>query len=124
MIKKILIVEDEETIIELLSEIFSDLEDYRILCARDGEEALRIVRGNNPDIILLDIHIPRINGYEVCKSVKSDQTMSHTKVIMLSGMVQDSDRRKAQEIGADAFITKPFNSIALVERVEELLRSN
>ena len=122
--KKILIVEDEETILELLSEIFSDLGDYRILYARDGEEALRLVRGNNPDIILLDIHIPRINGYEVCKSVKSDPAMSRTKVLMLSGMVQDSDRRKAQEVGVDAFITKPFDLIALVEKVEELLRSN
>ena len=122
MTKKILIVEDEETILELLSEIFGDLADCRVLCARDGEEALRIARGDNPDIILLDVRLPKIDGHEVCKSVKSDPATSHTKVLMISGMVQDSDWQKAQEVGADAFIAKPFDSIALVEKVEELLR--
>ena len=124
MTKKILIVEDEEDILALLFAIFGDLEDYRVLCARDGEEALRIARADNPDIILLDIQLPKMNGHEVCKSVKSNSAMSHTKVLMLSGMVQNSDRQKAQEVGADGYITKPFSSIALVEKVEELLRSN
>ena len=98
--------------------------DYKILCAGDGKEALRIARVDNPDIILLDILLPKINGYEVCKSVKSDPTISHIKVLMLSGMVQSSGWQKAQEVGADAYIAKPFSSIALVEKVEELLRSN
>ncbi len=124
MTKKILLVEDEETVLELLSEIFDDLGEYRILYARDGEEALRIARADNPDIILLDIQLPKMNGHEVCKSVKSDPAMSHTKVLMLSGMAQNSGRQKAQEVGADAFLAKPFNVIALAEKVEELLRSN
>ncbi len=124
MTKKILIVEDEEDILELLSAIFGDLGDYGILCARDGEEALRIARVDNPDIILLDIQLPKMNGHEVCKSVKSDSAMSHTKILMISGMAQNSDWQKAQEAGADGYIAKPFTSIALVEKVEELLRSN
>ncbi len=124
MTKKILIVEDEEDILELLSEVFGDLEDYRILCARDGEEALWIAQVDNPDIILLDIGLPKVNGYDVCKLVKSDPAMSHIKVLMISGMAQNSDWQKAQEVGADGYITKPFSSIALVEKVEELLRSN
>ena len=124
MTKKILIVEDEEDILELLSAIFGDLGDYGILCARDGEEALRIARVDNPDIILLDIQLPKMNGHEVCKSVKSDPAMSHTKILMISGMAQNSDWQKAQEAGADGYIAKPFTSIALVEKVEELLRSN
>ena len=124
MTKKILIVEDEEEVLELLSEIFGDLEDYRVLCARNGEEALRIARGDKPDIILLDIQLPRMNGCKVCKSVKSDPAMSHIKVLFISGMAQNSDRQKAQEVGADAYITKPFSSTALVEKVEELLRSS
>ena len=124
MTKKILIVEDEEDILELLSAIFGDLGDYGILCARDGEEALRIGRVDNPDIILLDIQLPKMNGHEVCKSVKSDPAMSHTKILMISGMAQNSDWQKAQEAGADGYIAKPFTSIALVEKVEELLRSN
>ncbi len=124
MTKKILIVEDEENILELLSVIFGDLGDYEILCAKDGEEALRIARVDNPDIIVLDVRLPKLNGYEVCKSVKSDPAMSHIKVLMLSGLVQNSDLQKAQEVGADGYITKPFDSIALVEEVEELLGSN
>ena len=123
MVKKVLIVEDEEDILELLSVIFG-FEDYKVLCAEDGEEALQIARVENPDIILLDIHLPKMNGHEVCKLVKSDPAMSHTKVLMLSGMSQDSDSRKALEAGADAYMTKPFSSTAIVEKVEELLRSN
>ena len=124
MTKKILIVEDEEDIVELLDAIFSDLVNYEILYAKDGQEALNIARVNNPDIILLDIQLPELTGYEVCKLVKSDPAMSHTKVLMLSGMTQNSDWLKAQEAGADDYIAKPFSSIALLEKVEELLRSD
>ena len=91
MTNKILIVEDEGNILELLLAIFDDHANYEPLYARDGEEALRIVRVDNPDIILLDIHLPKLNGYEVCKSIKSDSAMSHTKILMLSGMAQNSD---------------------------------
>jgi DNA-binding response OmpR family regulator len=123
-IKKILVVEDEKDILELLISVFDDFRDYRILSATDGEEALRLARVDNPDIILLDIQLPRLNGYEVCKSVKSDPTTSPIKVLMLSGMAQNSDRQKAQEAGADGYIAKPFSSIELLEKVEGLLRSN
>lgn len=124
MTRKILIVEDEQDILELLSAILSELGDHcEILRARDGEEALRIARANNPDIILLDIHLPKLNGYDVCKLVKSDASTAHIKVLMLSGVAQNSDRWKAQQVGADGYIVKPFNSITLVGKVEELLGS-
>ena len=124
MVKKVLIVEDEENILDILLEIFSDFRDCIILCARDGEEALRILRQDNPDILILDIQIPKINGYEICKIVKSDSAMSHIKVLMLSGMAQSYARRESLEAGADAYITKPFRSIILVDKVEELLKGN
>ena len=124
MTKKILIVEDEETILELLSEIFGDTGDYRVLQARDGEEALRMAQVARPDVILLDIQLPKRNGHEVCKLVKTDPAMSHTKVLMISGMAQNLDWQKAREMGADGYIAKPFSSITLVEKVKELLRSN
>jgi DNA-binding response OmpR family regulator len=124
MTKKILIVEDEEDIIELLSAVFDDLSDYKVLYARDGEEALKIARLDSPDVILLDIQLPKLNGYKICKLIKSDPAMSLAKVLMLSGMAQTSDWLKAQEAGADDYIVKPFSSAALVEKVEELLRSN
>jgi DNA-binding response OmpR family regulator len=124
MTNSILIVEDEEDILQLLFAIFNDLGYYRILCARDGEEALKIARADGPDLILLDIQLPTMNGHDVCKLVKSDPAMYQTKVLILSGMTQNSDWQKAQEAGADGYIAKPFSSIALLERVEELLRSN
>jgi len=102
---------------------FEDLEDYEIICARDGEEALRIAKANNPCIILLDVALPKLNGYEVCRAVKSDPGMSHTKVLMLSGMAQAPDRLEAQEAGADDYILKPFSPTVLVESVEALLKS-
>jgi len=122
--KKILIVEDEKHIIELLCTIFDGLANYRTIYARDGQEALKLARINAPDIILLDIYLPELDGYEVCRFVKSDPTMSHTKVLMISGMAQNSDLLKAQEAGADDYITKPFISTALIEKVEALLGSN
>ena len=124
MTKKLLVVEDDKAILELISEIFGNLEDYIILCARDVEEALRIAREDNPGIILLDIHLPQIDGYAVCRLVKSDPAMSHVKILILSCIAQDYYWQKAQEAGADGYITKPFSSTTLIDKVEELLRSN
>ena len=123
-IKKILIVEDEKEILDLLLSVFDDLKDYRILSATDGEEALKLAQVDSPDIILLDVQLPTLNGYEVCKSIKSDPTISHIKILMLSGLAQNCDRQKAQEAGADGYIAKPFSSQELLEKVEGLLRSN
>jgi two-component system alkaline phosphatase synthesis response regulator PhoP len=121
--KKILIVEDDEAILELCSTIFG-FEGYRVLCARDGEEALRIMGEEKPGIILLDIQIPKINGMELCRLVKLDPAMSHTKILMLTGMSQDFSLPKALEMGADAYITKPFSLPTIVEKVTELLKNN
>jgi len=122
MNKKILIVEDEEDIIGLLDAIFGNLADYEILYAKDGRNALKIIQVDNPDIILLDIQLPELNGYEVYRLLKSNWAFSHIKVLMLSGMTQKNDWLKAKEAGADDYITKPFGTIELLEKVEALLR--
>jgi DNA-binding response OmpR family regulator len=124
MSKKILIVEDDEAILELLLEIFSELPEYIVSSAVDGQEAIDAARANNPDIILLDILLPTMSGYDVCRSVKSDTITSHIKVLILSGMAQNMDHKKALEVGADAYITKPFSSDLLLEKVGELLRES
>ena len=121
---KILIVEDEEDILGLLCAIFNGCANYKVFYAKNGHEAINIVRTNNPDIILLDIQLPDMNGYEICRLVKSDTAMSHIKVVMLSGMTQNSDWLIAREAGADGYITKPFSSIALIKKLEQQLRSN
>jgi len=121
MTKEILIVEDEEDILELISAILENIRDYIIFCARSGEEALNIVRVHVPDIILLDIQLPGLNGYEVCKSIKSEPATSHSKVLMLSGMSQQFEQLKALEAGADDYITKPFSPDILIGKIVSLL---
>ena len=124
MVKKILIAEDEEAIVALVLAIFSDPQRYSVLSAKDGEEALQTAKQDKPDIILLDIGLPKMNGFEVCKAVKSNAATAHIKVMMLSGMVQQSDLRRASEMGADTYVIKPFQLTELVKKVEELLTSN
>lgn len=122
MKKNILIVDDEEDIVKLLTTIF-ELEEYEVHSAKDGEEALKIARLVHPGVMLLDVQIPLKNGYEVCKEIKSDIDLSDTKVLMITGMVQNYDREKAEDARADALINKPFRSQVLVEKVEGLLNN-
>jgi DNA-binding response OmpR family regulator len=121
MLKKVLIVEDEEPIIELLGAVFDGLANYRTIYARDGQEALRIARADYPDIVLLDVHLPELDGYEVCRLIKSYPNTSHTKVMMISGMAQNADLIKARKAGADDYITKPFIPTELIEKVKTLI---
>ncbi len=118
---KILIVEDEQDILELISAILSDIDDLEIFHARDGEKALSIACVENPDVILLDIHLPKLDGWDVCKIIKADASMKHTKVVMLSVVNQNYGSRKANEVGADGYISKPFNLTTLLEKVNALL---
>jgi DNA-binding response OmpR family regulator len=120
--KKVLIVEDEEKIIELILEIFEGISNFQTMCARDGEDACKIAESYVPDIILLDIFLPLLDGYEVCKFVKSQPALSQTKVLIISGTGQNYDLLKAREAGADGYIIKPFTSTMLIEKVEVLLK--
>ncbi len=123
--KKILIVEDEDSIRALLSTILGNHEDYSVFCARDGEEGIKAARENNPDMILLDNRMPGISGLEVCGLLKSAPATSHIKVLILSCQGQNFDWQKAREMGADGYLTKPFSSTAvLLEKVEEFLGNN
>jgi DNA-binding response OmpR family regulator len=118
---KVLIVEDEVFILELLLEVFGNFGDYQVYGAKDGEEALDMARENDPDVIILDVQLPKVNGLEVCRLVKADTSLSHAKILMLSGMTQSADRQKALDAGADTYVTKPFKPSFLVEKVEEML---
>ena len=123
MKKKILIVEDEEEIAGLFCEIFEDLENYETIYAVDGRQALIYARANKPDVVLLDIQLPDLNGYEVCRLIKEDSALSNTKILMISGLTPDPDCMKALEAGADDCIAKPFSSGLLLKRIEGLLGS-
>ena len=104
--KKVMIVDDEFTIRELVALTLEP--DFEIIKAESGEEALEKIKHNNPDLIILDIMMPNMNGYQVCKILREDKNTSNTPIIMLTAKHQVEDVKRAIETGADEYITKPF----------------
>jgi CheY-like chemotaxis protein len=117
----ILVVDDEEDILHLLSTVLGDIGGYTVLRARDGHEALRLAEANKPDAILLDVKLPGIDGYDVCRAVKANPALAATRVLFLSGLPQDSENHRALAAGADAYVMKPFSPAALVKEVGRVL---
>ena len=96
-------------------------EHFNLLAAADGEETLSVARQSLPALILLDINMPRRNGLEVCRMLKTDPTTSHIKIVMLTASGSDADRTRAFEASADDYFVKPFSPIALLDKVYSLL---
>lgn len=117
---KLLIVEDEFDIRELLRDTLSDC-GWDISFATDGEEALQAVKEVMPDVVFLDIVMPKRQGWDVCADIKKNAATRHIKVVMLSALVQSSHKRKAFQMGADAYLTKPFRPTEIVALAEELM---
>ena len=111
MSKKILITDDEPHIRLLLEQALEDLEDYDVefFFAENGEVALEIIRTEKPDLVLLDVMMPKMNGFDVCRTVKHQWGMDDVFIIMLTAKGQEYDKEKGQEVGADLYMTKPFN---------------
>jgi len=118
--KKILIVDDNQSSIEIFQEILSD--DYDLQMATTGEEALKIATDFRPDLILLDILLPGIDGYEVCRRLRGSSNLMYTKIIMISAKKMTSERLEGYEAGADDYITKPFYQDELLAKVNVYLR--
>ena len=121
MTKRILLVDDEEAILELISATLGHNDGYQIVLARDGEEALNTARRHKPDLILLDILMPKKDGYYVCQALKQNPETAHIKVVILTALAQELDYQKALDSGADGYLTKPFSPMALLEKLEESL---
>ena len=119
--RRILVVEDDENILELLRYNFSN-EGYDVLCASSGEEGLQITRSELPDLVVLDLMLPGIDGLEVCKTVKTDSKTSHIPVVMLTAKGEETDIVTGLELGADDYVTKPFSPRILIARVKTVLR--
>jgi two-component system phosphate regulon response regulator PhoB len=119
----ILIIEDEPDINELLV-ISLEKNEYTVSKSFDGESGLKMARKSLPDLILLDLMLPGINGLDVCKLLKSEKDTFHTKIIMLTALSQENDIVKGLEIGADDYITKPFSIKVLNARIKSVLRRN
>jgi len=119
--QKVLSVDDEEDIPELLKFNFSR-EGYQVLCAESGEQALRLVRSENPDLIVLDLMLPGIDGLEVTRRLKNDPNTKNISIVMLTAKGEKADIVTGLELGADDYITKPFSPRILVARVRAVLR--
>ena len=119
---KVLIVDDEDTILSLLSAIVSSMPEVTIIRARDGQEAIATAHKENPDLMLLDNKMPGISGLEVCRSIKADPALAHIRILMLSCQGQNFNWQLAQDLGAAAYITKPFDTTALLDKVKELTK--
>ena len=120
---KMLIIDDEFGIRELLLAVFSDKEEFEVICANDGQEGLKIAHSYIPDIVMLDVGLPNLSGYDLCRLFRADPDIGRVKVLMLSGMAQRYDVLKAKEAGADAYFTKPFDIKVLVDAVRALTRA-
>lgn len=117
---KILVVDDEIYIVHILD--FSlGMEGYEVVTALDGEQALEKARSEKPDLIVLDIMMPKLDGYETCKRLKADPATKDVPVILLSAKGRNVDQKVGFEVGADDYITKPFSPRKLVERINAIL---
>jgi two-component system alkaline phosphatase synthesis response regulator PhoP len=119
---KVLIADDNPQGVELLEAYLSGC-DYEIATAADGEETLRKVKEWHPDLVLLDIMMPKISGFEVCKRLRADPATRDIAVLMVTALDQPSDSERAVEAGTDDFLTKPINKLELLLRIRSVLKS-
>jgi DNA-binding response OmpR family regulator len=122
--QKLLIVDDESHIRMLIEQTLEDLEDegVELLFAENGAEALEIIREEEPNLVFLDVMMPKMNGMEVCHKVKKELNMNHVYIILLTAKGQEVDRQKGLEMGADRYMTKPFDPDEMLSVAEEVLK--
>lgn len=118
--KKILVVDDEVQLVEMVK-MRLEAVGYEIVCAYDGQEALEKAKKEKPDLIILDLMLPKMDGYKVCGLLKNDSRYSGIPIIMFTARVQDEDLALGRELGAEAYITKPFEPKLLLGKIEELI---
>jgi len=123
MSKKILIVDDEPHIRLLLTQTLEELEDegVEIFTASNGAEGLEVIQTEKPDLVFLDVMMPQMNGFDVCKAVKTNLEISNIFIIMLTAKGQEFDRNKGLEVGADLYMTKPFDPDEILEKAQNIL---
>ena len=120
MANKILVVDDEPNIV-LSLEFLMKQAGFQVRTAADGEAALAAIAAEQPDLILLDVMMPRKNGYEVCQAIRANPDWKGVRIVMLTAKGREVEREKGLALGADDYITKPFSTQEVVERVRELL---
>ena len=117
------LVVDDDPVIQKLLRVNFEMEGYEVIIAGDGVEGLERARADHPDIIVLDIMMPRMSGLDVTRELKADPDTAGIPVMLLSAKAQETDLRAGDESGADGYLTKPFDPLLLLQRVEELIGS-
>jgi CheY-like chemotaxis protein len=120
--RKLLIADDEEGIRSLVR-MTLESDAYEIVEARNGAEALTLARQLRPELVLLDVMMPRLDGFEVCRQLKEDPATSGIVVVLLTALAQQADRERGDAVGADQYFTKPFSPVALLGLVEEIYKT-
>ena len=120
MPRKILVVEDEPNIVDSLSFLMKHA-GFEVLVARDGDTAIRMMQSRPADLVLLDVMLPRRDGFEVCREIRANPDWKSVRIIMLTARGRDLDRRKGLQLGADDYVTKPFSTHDIIARVRKLL---
>ena len=118
--KKILLVDDEPHIVIMLENRIKQA-GYEIITASDGQLGLEKARKEKPDLIILDVMLPKLDGYKVCRMLKFDDKYKHIPIIMFTARAQEADRKMGEEVGADGYVTKPFEPQVLLNKIKELL---
>lgn len=118
--KKILVVDDESGLVEMLS-IRLEANNYQVIAASDGQEGLDKARAGSPDLIILDLMLPKLDGCQVCRALKSDEKYKQIPIVIFTARAQESDVKAGNEAGADAYITKPFEPDILLAKVNQLI---
>jgi len=118
--KRILIVDDEEDILKVLR-FRLEANNYEVLSASDGQEGLNKARSEKPDLIILDLMLPKLDGYKVCRMLKFDENYKTIPIILFTARAQASDKELGMEMGANAYIPKPFEPAILLGKIQELL---
>ena len=118
--KKILLVDDEKDMVFAVK-MQLETQGFEVTTAVDGQEALDKARRDKPDLIVLDLMLPKIDGYKICRMLKFDKKYKKIPIIMFTARVQETDRKLGFEVGADAYLSKPFEPKMLLERIHELL---
>ena len=117
-----LVVDDDPVILKLL-EVNFEMEGFTVLVARDGEEGIQVARDDQPDLVVSDIMMPKVSGLELVTALKGDPSTSDIPIILLSAKAQNADVRSGLDAGADDYVTKPFEPLDLVDRVNRLLEA-
>lgn len=119
--KRILLVDDEHELVEMVK-LRLESYGYEVIPAYDGQDGLEKARNEKPDLIILDIMLPKIDGYKVCRMLKFDEKYKNIPIIMFSARAQDRDKETGEQVGADAYIVKPFEPEALKTKIDQFLK--